>query len=352
MYHYEVINDEYKFEEFIRDIFNAKYNTQSFQLYKVKGATQHGIDVFSTEKGIVIQCKKKDRTRPDKTLKEELISDFNESLQMVANLPFDFDVFILASTTKKYSNVQNYAAQLSQHHSFDVQFLSWTDIEQCIHKYQEIRQSYYPHLALPESFNSKSVNIAQNINNSTIHGSIHQIGGDVHITTLKQPDIKILPSPESIGGNPLLKQSIKARFDRLGEEREKRFGKQAYSVMYKNFKRDFSIKKSKWIDIWEWPEACADEILRYLGEKYANTIAGRVEKAATKPGYIHTRAYLFQREKEFLSQLGFDVKSQEVKDCLQKYFGVISHKELTNLQHWKWVCYLEKEVEKIYGEEM
>lgn len=66
-----------------------------------------------------------------------------------------FDVFILASTTKKYSNVQNYAAQLSQHHSFDVQFLSWTDIEQCIHKYQEIRQSYYPHLALPESFNSK-----------------------------------------------------------------------------------------------------------------------------------------------------------------------------------------------------
>ena len=37
MYHYEVLSDEYQFEAFIRDLFNAQYATQSFQLYKVKG---------------------------------------------------------------------------------------------------------------------------------------------------------------------------------------------------------------------------------------------------------------------------------------------------------------------------
>lgn len=65
-FQYEPLNDEYVFEEFIRDLFNSMHQTQSFQLYKTKGASQHGIDVFSTEKKVVIQCKKKiwqERTR-------------------------------------------------------------------------------------------------------------------------------------------------------------------------------------------------------------------------------------------------------------------------------------------------
>jgi hypothetical protein len=47
-FQYEPLDDEIVFEEFIRDLFNAMYQTQSFQLYKAKGAIQHGIDVFST----------------------------------------------------------------------------------------------------------------------------------------------------------------------------------------------------------------------------------------------------------------------------------------------------------------
>lgn len=351
MYHYEVISDEYRFEEFIQDLFNAKYLTQSFQLYKLKGAAQHGIDVFSTEKRTVIQCKKKDVSRIDKKLKEELIKDFNESLQCVEQLPFDFDVFILATTTKKYTTVQDHAAKLSQSKPFDVQFLSWRDIERLIHQYQKIRDQYYPHLVATKSSsvqNPKIKTISQTISNSSISGTVHQIGGDLHITTNKMPDIKTLPPPESIGGNPLLKQSIISRFNKLGEEREKRFGKSAYPAMYANFKRDFGIKERKWTKIWEWPEVCAEQIIRYLDDKYNNTKAGRIEKAATRPGYIHKRPYLFKREKEFLSQLELDIKSQEVKHSLQEYFGVTSHKNLTNLQHWQWVCYLEKEVDKIY----
>lgn len=347
MYHYEVLSDEIIFEEFIRDLFNEYHNTQSFQIYKSKGGIQHGIDVFSTEKRIVIQCKKKDISRQDKILRAELIDDLNLSLKLIEHLPFDFDIFILASTTKKYGAVQDQAAKLSQQKQYDIQFLSWKDIEKLIHRYINIRERYYPHLFSMQC--AKSLNISQNINHSNIYGNVRQITEhkSYHYSTIKPPDIKILPPIGSIGANPLLKQSIKSKFDKLGEEREKRFGKQAYFVMYKNFKRDFGIK-GKWTVIWEWPEACADEIIRYLDEKNCNTIAGRFEKAATKPGYVHKRPYLYKREKELLGQIGIEITSEEVKGYLQRYFGVNSHKNMTNLQHWQWVCYLEKQVEKMY----
>lgn len=134
-------------------------------------------------------------------------------------------------------------------------------------------------------------------------------------------------------------------------KREKRYGQSVYPVMYANFKKDFGIKKGKWTQIWEWPEVCAEQIIQYLDDKYHNTIAGRIKKAAMRPGYIHKRPYLFQREKEFLSQLELAIQSQEVKNSLKTYFGVTSHKNLTNLEHWQWVCYLEKEVAKIYEED-
>ncbi|MFI5330015.1 MAG: hypothetical protein ACHQ2F_03125 [Desulfobaccales bacterium] len=349
MYHYEVISDEIIFEEFIRDLFNVDHNTQSFQLYKSKGGVQHGIDVFSTEKRIVIQCKKKDTSRPDKTLRAELMDDLSISLQLIELLPFDFDVFILASTTKKYGEVQDHAAKISQQKPFDIQFLSWKDIEKLIHRYINIREKYYPHLFSHKIPSPQFFNISQHINHSNIYGNVRQIAEhkNYHYTTIKPPDIKILPPIGSIGANPLLKQAIKSKFDKLGEEREKRFGKNAYRVMYNNFKRDFGIE-GKWTVIWEWPEACADEILKYLVEKNYNTMAGRVEKAATKPGYVHKRPYLYKREKELLAQIGVEISSEEVKGYLYRYFGVISHKNLTNLQHWQWVCYLEKEVEKMY----
>lgn len=351
MYHYEVISDEYLFEEFIRDLFNFQYNTQSFQLYKSKGGIQHGVDVFSTEKRVVIQCKKKDIFQSDKILRAELKDDFNISLELIEHLPFDFDLFILASTTKKYGEIQDYAAKLSQQKPFDVQFLSWRDIEKLIHKNTEIREKYYPHLMLPKIPSVQNSNISQKITDSNIYGNVKQIGNVFYLTN-KSPEIKMLPPIGSIGGNPLLKQSIKSRFDKLGEEREKRFGKKAYPVMYNNFKKEFGIKaKDKWTVIWLWPEACADRIIQYLDEKYSNTIAGRLEKAASKSGYVHKPPYLFKREKELLAKIGLEISSDPVHYNLQRFFGVSSHTKLTDLQHWQWVCYLEKEIEKILMEQ-
>lgn len=166
-----------------------------------------------------------------------------------------------------------------------------------------------------------------------------QVAGDFHMYE-KSSIIKVLPSPESIGSDTLLKERIQTLFNKIGEEREKRFGKQAYSVLYKKFKSDFKIKNNPWTIIWTWPKSCAEEIISYLENKYSNTKQGRIEKAASRSNYIHTRPQLYKKETELLSQIGLKTSSPEVKSLLKQYFGVNSHTELKHLQHWLFVKYL------------
>lgn len=177
-----------------------------------------------------------------------------------------------------------------------------------------------------------------------------QVGGDLNLNTVKT-NLNILPPPESIGADSLLKQRIMGLFDKIGQEREKRFGKTAYSVMYGKFKRDFKIpKEQKYTIIWTWPKECAPAIIEYLEEKYAGTIRGRIENASKKPGYTHTLPHLVRMEKELWSQLGHEWNSPEVKNFLKTYYGVSSHRDLTYLQQWQIVCHLEGLVKRIYNE--
>lgn len=175
-----------------------------------------------------------------------------------------------------------------------------------------------------------------------------QAGRDLNIVTQKLPDIKILPPPESIGGNVFLKKTIQDLFSKIGEERSKVHPGTAYPVMYNIFKKDFDIpKEKKWTEIWSWPAECADSIIEYLQGKYSNTIQGRIEKAAKKEGYLDTRPQLYKKEKELLSHFGLKPDSVEVKEQLFQLFRVRSHRDITRLQHWFWVKHLEKLVDRI-----
>lgn len=174
-----------------------------------------------------------------------------------------------------------------------------------------------------------------------------QAGGNLVINTTKAPSIKTLPPPGSIGSNPFLKETIQNKFNRLGDERKKRFGKSAYPAMYKTFKRDFKIKNGPWTTIWIWSEACAQAIIDYLNEKYDNTIKGRIEKASKRPEHIGPRPQLLKMEKELLENLGWKYKGIEHCEFLLSHFGVTSHKELDHLQQWQLVKTLEMMVASI-----
>lgn len=173
-----------------------------------------------------------------------------------------------------------------------------------------------------------------------------QVGRDLNIVTQKLPDIRMLPPPESIGGNVFLKKTIQDLFGKIGEERMKRHPETAFAVMYNIFKKDFDIpSKKKWTEIWSWPIECADSIIAYLQKKYSNTIQGRIEQASKKEGYLDTRPQLYKKEKELLSHFDLTADSEEVRTQLFHLFRVRSHKDMTRLQHWFWVKHLEKLVE-------
>jgi len=182
-------------------------------------------------------------------------------------------------------------------------------------------------------------------NNTQVSGAIQALT----VVTGGTAKIHVAPPPNSIGANAILKERITALFNKLGLERQKRLGKAAFASMYSNFKRDFDIPgKLPWHTIWLWPEARAGEIASYLEGKYANTISGRVEKAARAPGYKHTRQHLFARERDFLEQLDLKPKDPEVLEKMVRLFGTDTHKELTHQQHTQWVEYLETLVDRQY----
>lgn len=343
MYQYEIIENHQLFEEFVKDVFNLLYKNNSFQLYKDKGMTQQGIDIYSPKEKVVIQCKKKDIRRSDKEIIAELISDLNSSIQKVVESELDFNSFVLATTTKKYSKIQDHINEVSKNKNFQIYFYSWKELEKHISESEYIRKKYYPHLAKPES---KKNTAKQEISNSTINGNVIQ---NNIFNKGQKLNISILPPIKSIGANSLLKEKIISLFNSIALEREKEYGKSAYSVMYKKFKKDFIIPDSeKWTIIWTWPEGCATEIITYLQGKFNNTKKGRIKKAYNEK-YIPTRPYLYAKEKELLEQIGLEIKSSEVKQLLIKYFNVDSHIKLTHLEHWKWICYLEDMIKNEYN---
>jgi len=201
----------------------------------------------------------------------------------------------------------------------------------------------------PPIINEPVGNIQQNLTGNN-NFQVGTIGGNLNLRSQAKATIMLLPPPGTIGANPLLKQAITERFNKLGEEREKRFGKSAYAAMYKIFKKAFDIKKDKWTVIWNWPEAAGDSIINYLDTKYANTISGRITQAIEKGTFIPTKGHSYAREKELLEQLDLEISSPQVKECLEKYFGVNSHTKLTRTAHWQWVLYLEQQVKEMIGE--
>ncbi len=335
-YQYPPIDNDVIFESFIKDLFNALYRTNSFQLYRKNGAKQYGIDIISIEKEIVIQCKQKDTSRTQKTLENELIRDFDESIEMSKKLSFSFSTFILASTTKKFSKVQEHAISLATKNNFNVLFWSWTEIQSEIHKYENIIKEYYPNYA--KSDTKKQMIKSNIVNVDFVHKQI------IHTKNIIQ---KIQPPDCTIGANRLLKKTIQDKFKRLADERAKRFEKKsAYSVMYKNFFRDFTQSEEIFsiAEVWRWDERIAKDIIAYLDDKYANTIAGKKAEARK---YNPSRRELYGKEKKLLAHLDLKIDSPEVDNWLLQHFGVTSHKELNYLQHRQWVCYLEEKVENL-----
>jgi len=122
--------DEYMFEEFTCDLFNSIEKTNSFILFGKKGQSQKGIDVISSEKRTAIQCKKKDLSRGKNTLKNELLNDIRESIELSQDLKIEFDRFIFVSTYSDDVDIVEFCNEIKNEFNtkYDITYWGWNTI--------------------------------------------------------------------------------------------------------------------------------------------------------------------------------------------------------------------------------
>ena len=180
--------------------------------------------------------------------------------------------------------------------------------------------------------------------------SILQAGRDIVFKNSKIKQI-VAPPEGTIGANPLLRERIQGLFNDIALAREPRFGKSVWPAMYKTFKADFKIPKNQaWTVIWLWDESRAQDIIGYLEAKSANTIPGRIRRAARRQGHQVSRPQLYARETDLLGHLGMTKKSPEFRALMKEMFGVTSHSDLSMYQHQQLVAHLDGLVRKIEDE--
>jgi len=148
MFQLPPLDNEDQFEDFICDLFNLEYDTDSFQRYGSRGHKQKGIDIYSAQNRIVIQCKKKEITRNAKSLITELIDDIEKDVDTTLNesLNIPFDRFILVSTFKNHPEIQEFAASLKRKKDlrFEVEYWGWNTITKKAISHQALLEKYFP----------------------------------------------------------------------------------------------------------------------------------------------------------------------------------------------------------------
>lgn len=157
------IGNEEKFQELICDIFNEIDNTNSYKVFGRKGHNQKGIDVFSSEKNTVIQCKKKDSLRKEIVIKNELMNDFKSDIEKSKNLKVNFDRFYFTSTFKDHPDLDEYCESLIKENktSYEIAYWGWDTIAKKIIDSQLLLKKYYPNFNV-EPF-EKSNTIQKNV---------------------------------------------------------------------------------------------------------------------------------------------------------------------------------------------
>lgn len=145
-FQYETLGDEYQFQTFLKDLFNAVYSTETFQEYGSKGNLQHGIDVYSPVFKTAIQAKKKGINRNKKTIVKELINDLSQTLELIKGFPFPIEILYFATTIKKDVSLQEACFSASISSGINVILFSWDDIQEKLPDCLSVRDKYFPHL--------------------------------------------------------------------------------------------------------------------------------------------------------------------------------------------------------------
>ncbi|MCX5888115.1 MAG: hypothetical protein NTY36_01520 [Deltaproteobacteria bacterium] len=166
------------------------------------------------------------------------------------------------------------------------------------------------------------------------------------VFSMHPPKVTVAPPPNSIGADPLLKQSIMERFNKLGELYNNRFPGKGFAILHGNFKKDFGITNQNYTIYNQWPLGMAPYVINYLDDLYVYTVSGRFAQRMINKDYLQTKNYCKKREKELTKELNLNINGPEMIQWLYQRFMVSSYQQLDRLQHNLFVTYLEDMVLK------
>lgn len=157
------------------------------------------------------------------------------------------------------------------------------------------------------------------------------------------------PAPGSIGACTALRLRINALLKEIQRNRvENHGGKFRYGSVQGIAAEALGLGKDEWNLIWSWDESRASEVINKLEQARDNTIKGRINKAARKPNYKHTRGHLFRLEKDYLAQLEWSDYAARKERALVT--GEASRTNMSDDQFANWVAHLRSLVQRMYGE--
>jgi len=152
MHQLPIIGNATVFEDLICDLLNNEYKTILFKRFGKQGHNQKGIDIFSVEHNIAVQCKKKDLTRKESITRRELCNDIEKDVQKIIsqNLKINFALLIIASTISDHPDIDEICEDIKTKYdcSFEIIFWGWETIQNKILDSKILLSKYYPNFII------------------------------------------------------------------------------------------------------------------------------------------------------------------------------------------------------------
>ena len=163
--------NEEQFERLCLDLYKLEFGDQT-QRNGRRGQSQDGVDIFVQDQHIGIQCKKKDSNDEIKD------SELKEEVKKAKNFKPPLKIYILATTCKRDTKIQEVARLISENHKsqnlFSVEIHSWYEIKDLLDKHPEVYEKYY---SSPSSRQSASITpaIISSIQSESHHQELNRI---------------------------------------------------------------------------------------------------------------------------------------------------------------------------------
>jgi hypothetical protein len=147
------------FQDFVADLFNAKEHTNTYAIWGRHGQKQNGIDIFSSEKGTIIQCKYKNDSSA-KT-KQQLKAEIEEEVIKAIGSGIKFNHFILTSTYPHDVELQHFAISLrdTKEYKFNISYVGWDELKKWTIQQPMLLNRYFGNILKPEMVELVGINI-------------------------------------------------------------------------------------------------------------------------------------------------------------------------------------------------